>query len=169
MGKRRFSMLRPRLPRISGIGSTTTSSIGWARRAFGRSGAECPIEGCKGTLIIDEEHVDGDLEVKRFLTCPECGTREPIDNLLDVAASKIDHLRSGEKIFFGWGCAVFAVFAIISFFNGDIMTFLGGGVFALILIMRAFAFRYRAWQACNRKLFLDKPPIREWIMDELKK
>lgn len=168
MAKRRFSVLRPKLPRISGVGSTTKTSVGWARSAFSRSGTRCPIEGCGGTLEIRDIKHSEDQPIERFLVCPNCGTTEPIDTLLDQAASKIDHLRSGEKTFFLWGCLIFIVFGGISLLNRDIMTFLGGSVFALILIMRAFVFRYRAWQACNRRLFEDRPPIMDWISDELK-
>lgn len=161
---KRFSLFKPRLPRVSGLGDTTASSVRWAKSTFKRSGAACP--SCGGKLEILDIIEEETQEVTRSLVCQECGQHEPIDQLIDQAASQINTLRDGERTFFFSGTAVFTVFAAISFLNSDLTTFLGGAVFSLILMMRGFVFRYRAWQCANKKLYLDRPPIREWLADE---
>lgn len=168
MTKRKFSLFRPRLPRVSGFGDTTKSSAKWAMDAFGRSGTRCPMEGCDGQLqildVIDGE--DGDSQVVRSLVCPKCSTSQAIDHLIDKAANQIDSLRSGERIFFVSGLILFTFFTVLSFLNGSFMTMFGGAVFALLLIMRGFVFRYKAWQITNRRLFDDEPPWRAWLAEE---
>ncbi|KPN62912.1 hypothetical protein SAMN04488527_1647 [Aliiroseovarius crassostreae] len=171
MTKRKFSLFKPRLPRVSGLGDTTKSSATWAREAFSRSGSRCPIEGCGGTLtildVIDGE--EGDAQAVRSLVCQKCNTSQPIDHLIDRAAAQIDGLRSGERIFFISGMALFIVFTVMAFLNGSFLTLFGGAVFALLLIMRGFVFRYKAWQATNRKMFEDRPPVLEWLREEFGK
>lgn len=171
MTKRKFSLFKPRLPRVSGLGDTTKSSATWAREAFSRSGSRCPIEGCGGSLTILDiiESDDVDAQPVRSLVCQTCNTSQPIDQLIDRAAAQIDDIRSGERIFFISGMALFIVFTVMAFLNGSLLTLFGGAVFALLLIMRGFVFRYKAWQATNRKMFEDNPPIMEWLREEFSK
>lgn len=163
-------IFRPRLPSFKGVSmSTTRSSLGWTKAAFSRAGATCPVDGCDGILEIEDRSGDkGDAEGARFLVCPKCGTEQAIDDLLDAAASKVDSLRKGERQLFLGGAALFVATTILAVVNGDPLTFFGGAVFALILIQRAMIFRYKAWQATNRRLFQDRPPVREWLADEFR-
>lgn len=167
MSKRRFSIFRPRLPRVSGVGDTAASSATWAKQTFSRSGALCPNEGCDGTLQILDIIPDEDPSaVVTSLACETCGGSEPIEHLIDEAASQIDQLRSGERTFFVSGLMLFVIFAGLAFMNGSFVTLFGGAVFGVLLIMRGFVFRYKAWQITNRKMFETTPPIREWLADE---
>ena len=171
MSKKKFSIFRPRLPRVSGVGDTAASSARWAKQTFARSGAKCPTEGCEGSLevldIVDEESAN--YTATTSLACELCGEHEPIEHLIDQAVEKIDEIRSGERIFFVSGLLIFTAFAFISFLNGNFLTLFGGAVFSIILIMRGFLFRYKAWQITNRKLFSAAPPVREWLADEFKR
>ena len=138
------------------------SSLGWTKAAFSRTGATCRMPGCDGALRIEERASE------RLLVCPKCGTEQVIDELIDAAAEKVDELRRGERQLFFLGISLFVATSLLALINGDPLTFFGGAVFALILIQRAMIFRYRAWQALNRKLFEDRPPVRQWIADEFR-
>lgn len=167
MSNRRFSIFRPRLPRVSGLGDTAASSASWAKQTFSRSGATCPNEGCDGTLQILDIIPEGDkTAVVTSLACETCGRSEPVEHLIDQAAGQIDQLRSGERTFFISGLLLFLIFAGLAFMNGSFVTLFGGGVFGVLLIMRGFVFRYKAWQITNRKMFQSTPPFREWLADE---
>lgn len=170
MSDRKFSLFRPRLPRVSGVGDTTASSARWAKQAFGRSDTKCTTQGCEGRLeildLVDDNQDAEEAKIVKSLACQTCGNSQPVEDLINHAATQIDALRSGERTFFLSGIAMFCVFAFLSFTSGNFLTFFGGAVFALLLMMRGFVFRYKAWQATNAKLFETKPPIAEFLRDE---
>lgn len=118
--------------------------------------------------ILDIIPEDDPTKVVTSLACDVCGGSEPIEHLIDEAAGQIDQLRSGERTFFISGLLLFLVFAVLAFLNGSFVTLFGGAVFGILLIMRGFVFRYKAWQITNRKMFQSTPPIREWLADEFK-
>lgn len=128
------------------------------------------MPGCGGTLRIEERAAADPLQPKeRFLSCPKCGTEEAIDDLFADAAARVNDLRRGERQLFIMGMILFVMTSLLTYVNRDAVTFFGGAVFALLLVQRAIIFRYRAWQATNKKFFLaERPPIREWLADEFK-
>jgi len=163
-GRIRRSM--PKMPwnrRNTGIGS----SLHFAREAFGRTRATCPICGA-GRLRVRNDTNQGDGQLLTpVLACDTCKHTESITLQLDKIADRIDEFRVGERRF------LLAAFGTVGFgllyylMTGNIYTLIGVSLISVTLFANALVFRYRAWQITFGRLYEAKgAPLRDWLSYE---
>lgn len=130
----------------------------------------CPQDG-KPLKLIDvfDTNADGTIPpnavAHRALGC-DCGYHLPIQPVIDQARSELNNIKSAEKQFMIFGILLVLVFGIIAYFNGSLVTLLGGLVLGLSLIIRSIFFRYRRWQIEHNRMFETVAPIRDWLRHE---
>lgn len=132
----------------------------------------CPNDGQPLKLIdVFETDASGNIpanaDTHRALGC-DCGYHLPIEPIMAQARTELGNIKSAEKQFMLFGLALVVVFGVISYFNGSLVTLLGGLVLGLALIIRSMFFRYRRWQVEEGRMFESVPPIRDWLRHEWK-
>lgn len=140
------------------------SGIKQARRTCSRCSSRMQLE----TIIPTNDNGVVTGEPQRVLACTNCDNVEDVTEIMDASTKSMPTLKSAETQFYLFGALIFGVFGVISFFNGSLFTFLGGAVVAFLLIATALFYRYRYWQAKNGRMFEDRPPIKDWLRDEMK-
>jgi len=140
------------------------SGIKQARRTCSQCSSPMRLE----TVIPTNDNGVVTGEPQRVLACTKCENVEDVTAIMDASIQSMPALKSAETQFYLFGAIIFAVFGVISFFNGSLFTFLGGAVVAFLLIATALFYRYRYWQAKNGRMFEDRPPIKDWLREEMK-
>lgn len=170
---RRF--LIPRRPKIRHRGMSVREELQALKKGLGDKSLICPNDGSKLKLIdvFDAESdqsrllpVGADTPVTRALGC-DCGYHLPVEPIIERARTHLAQIKSAERQFILVGAAVVVIFGVISYWNGTLVTLLGGLVFGLFLILRGVAFRYRYWLVSEGRLFeTGIDPLREWLGQE---
>lgn len=151
--------------------STTgiSNEIGMLRRGLSarRTCPECNSHLAVGDVIeqdADGEPLDGSY---RAFMCQSCGWHQSIDEALQEAKGSLNSFKSSEKQMLFSGLGIFLLFGLISLFNHSLFTVIGGSIIAICLLMFALFYRYRYWQVANERLFEIRPPIKDWLRDEM--
>ena len=163
-GRIRRSM--PKMPwnrRNTGIGS----SLHFAREAFSRKKATCPICGAGRLRVRDDINQSDGQILTPVLACDTCEHTESITLQLDKIADRIDEFRVGERRF------LLAAFGTVGFgllyylLTGNIYTLIGVSLISVTLFANALVFRYRVWQITFGRLYEAKgAPLRDWLRYE---
>ena len=145
--------------------SALSTGLKEARRLCPECGDRLQIEN----VVPTDENGVVQGEAYRALICNSCGHSESIEEAIEGAKKSQLGMKIAERQLFVFGAGIFVVFAVVSFFNRSIFTFVGGAVMGFTLLAAALFYRYRAWQSETGNLFLDKAPVKAWIKDELSK
>lgn len=135
-------------------------STRWVIETIRNAGANCP-RCTHGRLVLEE---NGE---QRSLTCTQCEFRAGIEAQITRIASNLDVLQRREAKTFNYAIGFFVAIVTISAINHNILTFIGGCILTLVVMMQALAARYRVWQVMNRRLFERRAPFGDWIRAEL--
>ena len=122
----------------------------------------CPECG-QGMVLLPN---DGNARQNPAFECSACGHIEVV-TIRAEDADRTAHVleqQSNQTFYIGFGIAIIA--ALIAVFNGSIFTFIGGVLIGTIVLMQSAAFRYRAWQYQNRRLYESRPPFAEWVREQ---
>lgn len=141
--------------------TTAGSSIRWIREGLRQSGAGCNEPDCEGLVEIIDDQYD-----RKSLICNTCGKSEDVEAKVRELSGRVHLVRSEERKLVICGFAVIAIVVIITLFNENLMTLLGGLLLSLVVFLRAFAQRYRAWQYLTGRVYESRPPIKDWLRAE---
>lgn len=123
----------------------------------------CPVDGKQLELITIIDEREGTSQ--RALAC-DCGWQMPVDDVIQNVQKELIGVKNAERQFMTYGLLMVIVFGGISLLNGSLITFLGGAILGLALIIRSIFFRYRGWQMQNERMFEEKAPIMDWLRNE---
>jgi hypothetical protein len=164
--------LRPRLPTVQRNTLGVFDEMRALRENLDSNDLICPNDDLplQLTTLIDNDGADkGDDQLTistRVLACNTCGYHKPVGPIIEAARSQLTIIKKAERQFMLYGLIVSVVFAVIAYLNGNAITFFGGLLFGLALIIRYFFLIYRHWQIDKGRMYEDRPPFVDWLRYE---
>lgn len=165
-------LFRLQSPRVRRGDMRVDEELSKLRQSLSETHHLCPYDG--DAMVLDdvfETLPDGSIpdgaEPQRALVCPTCSYSIPIKDIKKKLKEDADALLKTSNQFVVFAVTTFVMLTAISFLNGNLLTFLGGAIMALILFLSAMFYRYRHWQADSGNVFMDKPPVTQWIREEI--
>lgn len=165
-------LFRLRVPKVRRGSIRINEEYAKLKRGIAETRHLCPHDGTPMRLEdVFETQEDGTIpegaEPYRALVCPECGFTVPVSAVKDMLKEEAEPLLKTSNQFVLFAVVIFVLLSAISFMNGNILTFLGGAIMTLMLFISAMFYRYRHWQAVSGNLFLDSPPVSQWLREEI--
>lgn len=166
--------LLPRSP-VKGLRTQEgKATFEWAKDQLTQyRGSQCPecahrplkpvnlINKSDGAPKIDYDQV--------FLQCENCGYSIDVTEDINQAQQYADLHASTETKYLYAALGMFAGTSLLAIFISNITTFLGGLMLSFILLMYSVQASYRHWQIINRRMYEEKPPVRDFFKDYLRK
>ncbi|MBZ6078906.1 hypothetical protein [Microvirga puerhi] len=98
-----------------------------------------------------------------FLTCSSCGFEVDVGPVIEAASRQVASLEKSARQLQVVAICLTALAVALAISLGNLLTLIGGGVLALMIMIQSLLYQYRAWQASHGRLFETQAPILEFL------
>lgn len=101
--------------------------------------------------------------------CFGCGFEKEVYFDREELVEKSQMSKSTAKILILIAVTIASVCAVYAVISGNKLTLIGGIFIALSFVIQSLLYRYKAWQYETGRLYEKKPPLKDWLLSNLKK